>query len=77
MKWDDVFCNTFKAISQRHAATIKQQVDFLLPSMAMVNACRVNDFEGFDPFIAAGKLTITLHNVTTWERPNPVNPSSG
>ena len=65
MKWDDVFCNTFKAISQRHAATIKQQVDFLLPSMAMVNACRVNDFEGFDPFIAAGKLTTEqMHHAT-------------
>jgi hypothetical protein len=65
MKWDDVFCNTFKAISQRHAATIKQQVDFLLPSMAMVNACRVNDFEGFGPFIAAGKLTTEqMHHAT-------------
>ena len=65
MKWDDVFCNTFKAISQRHAATIKRQVDFLLPSMAMVNACRVNDFEGFDPFIAAGKLTTEqMHHAT-------------
>ena len=77
MKWDDVFRNTFKAISQRHAATIKQQVDFLLPSMAMVNACRVlpsmamvnacrvNDFEGFDPFIAAGKLTTEqMHHAT-------------
>lgn len=65
MKWDDVFCNTFKAISQRHAATIKQQVDFLLPSMAMVNACRVNDFEGFDPFIAASKLTTEqMHHAT-------------
>ena len=65
MKWDDVFCNTFKAISQRHAATIKRQVDFLLPSMTMVNACRVNDFEGFDPFIAAGKLTTEqMHHAT-------------
>ena len=65
MKWDDVFCNTFKAISQRHAATIKRQVDFLLPSMAMVNVCRVNDFEGFDPFIAAGKLTTEqMHHAT-------------
>lgn len=65
MKWDDVFCNTFKAISQRHAATIKQQVEFLLPSMAMVNACSVNDFEGFDPFIAAGKLTTEqMHHAT-------------
>ena len=65
MKWDDVFRNTFKAISQRHAATIKRQVEFLLPSMAMINACRVNDFEGFDPFIAAGKLTTEqMHHAT-------------
>ena len=31
--------------------------DFVLPSMKMVEACRANDFDFFQPFIAAGKLT--------------------
>lgn len=60
MKWDEIFCHSFKAISQQNEAAIKEEVNFMLPSMPMVNACRTDDFNDFDdfaPFIAAGKLT--------------------
>ena len=57
MKWNDVFCNTFKAL-RPSAADISHQVDFTLPSMPMVEACRADDFDFFEPFIAAGKLTV-------------------
>ena len=57
MKWNDIFCNTFKAL-RPHPSDIRHQVDFALPSMPMVEACRANDFDFFEPFIAAGKLTV-------------------
>lgn len=58
MRWDDVFSYTFQALRKRNEATVKHIVDFMLPSMPMVNACRANDYECFAPFIATGKLTI-------------------
>ena len=58
MSWDEVFCNTFQAMYKRNKPTAKHLVDFMLPSMPMVNACRANDYECFTPFIDAGKLTI-------------------
>ena len=36
----------------------RHQVDFILPSMAMVEACRANDFDFFQPAINAGLLTV-------------------
>ena len=33
-------------------------MDFVLPSMKMVEACRADDFDFFQPFIDAGKLTV-------------------
>lgn len=57
MKWDEIFCHSFKAIGQQYEASIKEQVSFMLPSMPMINACRADDFDCFAPFIAAGKLT--------------------
>lgn len=36
----------------------RHQVDFILPSMAMVEACRANDFDFFQPAIDAGLLTV-------------------
>ena len=35
----------------------RYSVDFILPSMKMVEACRADAFDFFQPFIAAGKLT--------------------
>ena len=57
MKWNDIFRNTFKAL-RPHPSDIRHQVDFILPSMPMVVACRADNFEFFHPFIAAGKLTV-------------------
>lgn len=57
MKWDEVFCNTFKAL-RSDPSDIRHQLDFILPSLPMVQACRADDFDFFQPFIAAGKLTV-------------------
>ena len=57
MKWDEVFCNTFKVLRKQIEPNVKQQVDFLLPSKPMIDACRADDFDFFQPFIDAGKLT--------------------
>ena len=37
---------------------IPHQVDFILPSMPMINACRADDFSFFQPAIDAGLLTV-------------------
>ena len=57
MKWDEVFCHTFKLLRKQLEPTVKKQVDFMLPSMPMVDACRADDFDFFHPLIEAGKLT--------------------
>ena len=63
MKWDEVFCNTFKVLRKHIEPNVKQQVDFLLPSKPMIDACRADDFDFFHPFIDAGKLTTEqMHN---------------
>jgi hypothetical protein len=33
-------------------------MDFVVPSMKMISACRADDFDFFQPFIAGGKLTV-------------------
>ena len=57
MKLNDVFCNTFKAMRQEIGRDPRYSIDFVLPSMKMVNACRTDRFDFFLPFIDAGKLT--------------------
>lgn len=56
MKWNEVFCHTFKALSQQIGLD-EHPSDFILPSMPMVDACRADDFDFFQPFINAGQLT--------------------
>jgi len=36
----------------------RYSMDFVIPSMKMISACRADDFDFFQPFIAAGKLTV-------------------
>ena len=36
----------------------RYSMDFVMPSMKMISACRADDFDFFLPFIAAGKLTV-------------------
>ena len=50
---------TFKALrSTINHDEVRKSVDFSLPSMPMVNACRADDFDFFQPFIDSGRLTI-------------------
>ena len=58
MTWDDVFCNTFKALRKKTAPEVKKKLDFMLPSMPMVNACRADDFDFFQPLLDSGDLTV-------------------
>jgi len=59
MKIEDLFSHTFKALrKQIDSEAIKRQVDFLLPSMPMVGACRADDFDFFQPWIDLGRLTV-------------------
>ena len=63
MKWNEVFCHTFKVLKKEIEPAVKKQVDFILPSQPMIDACRADDFDFFQPFIDAGKLTIEqMHN---------------
>lgn len=57
MKWNEVFCNTFEALKQQSGLD-EHPSDFTLPSMPMIDACRADDFDFFQPFIDAGKLTV-------------------
>lgn len=58
MKWNDIFCNTFKSLRTQIKPDVRQQVNFILPSWPMVDACRADSLDAFQPFIAAGKLSV-------------------
>lgn len=58
MKWNDIFCNTFKELRAQIKPDVRQQVNFILPSWPMVDACRADSLDAFLPFIAAGKLSV-------------------
>ena len=57
MKWNEVFCNTFKAMSERLAPEIERRVNFMLPSLPMVEACRASEFDFLQVLIGHGVLT--------------------
>lgn len=57
MTWNEVFCNTFKELRKRISPETRKQVDLMLPSWPMVDACRADSLDAFLPFIAAGKLS--------------------
>ena len=58
MKWNDIFCNTFKELRAQIKPDVRQQVNFILPSWPMVDACRADSLDAFLPFIAAGILSV-------------------
>ena len=58
MTWNEVFCNTFKELWKRISPETRKQVDLMLPSWPMVDACRADSLDAFLPFIAAGKLSV-------------------
>ena len=57
MTWNELFSHSFKALRPQ-TADIRHQVDFILPSMPMVEACRADDFDFFRPLIDSGDLTV-------------------
>ena len=59
MKIEELFSHTFKALREQiDSEAIKKQVDFLLPSMPMVETCRAEEFDFFQPWIDLGRLTV-------------------
>lgn len=58
MTWNEVFCNTFKELRKRISPETRKQVDLMLPSWPMVDACRADSLDAFQPFIDAGKLSV-------------------
>ena len=58
MTWNEVFRNTFKELRKRISPEVRKQVDLMLPSWPMVDACRADSLNAFQPFIAAGKLSV-------------------
>ena len=59
MTFDKLFRHTFKVLRQDiNPNTAKKFADFSLPSMPMIEACRADDFDFFQPFIATGSLTV-------------------
>ena len=58
MKWNEVFCHTFKELRKHIEPEVSRPSDFMLPSFPMIEACRANDFDFFLPFLDSGRLTI-------------------
>lgn len=57
MKFEDLFQHSFKALRPQ-TSDIRHQVDFMLPSMPMVEACRADAFDFFLPWIDNGRLSV-------------------
>jgi hypothetical protein len=57
MTFSSLFRHTFKALRPPRSV-IRHQVDLMIPSMPMIEACRADDFDFFRPFIQAGRLTV-------------------
>ena len=47
MTWNEVFCNTFKELRERISPETRKQVDLMLPSWPMVDACRADSPHDF------------------------------
>ena len=58
MKWNEVFCHTFKELRKHIEPEVSRPSDFMLPSFPMIEACRANDFDFFLPCLDSGRLTI-------------------
>ena len=51
------FETPYMVLAEKAKARAKRKFDFTMPSMPMVEACRADDFEFFQPFIDSGMLT--------------------
>jgi hypothetical protein len=59
MRLKDVITFSFKDELVRIEPEVRKTVDFMLPSMPMVEACQADDFDFFLPWIDVGKLTVS------------------
>ena len=57
MRFEDVFKHTFRALLPQIEAAAKRRTDFTLPSLPMVDACRAEEFDFFQPWMDCGRLT--------------------
>lgn len=57
MRFEDVFKHTFRALLPQIEAAAKRRTDFTLPSLPMVDACRAEAFDFFQPWMDCGRLT--------------------
>lgn len=62
MKFEEIFKNTFKSLGHQIGVEARDELDFILPSMKMIETCRADEFDFFQPFIDSGKLTIEQMN---------------
>ena len=59
MKYEEIFYATFKTIRKAlDPDEFRRSVDFSIPSMPIVEACRADDFDFFAPIIATGRLSV-------------------
>ena len=58
MKFEEVFQYTFKALRKQIELKVKKQVAFIMPSMPMVEACRADAFDFFQPWMEIGRLSV-------------------
>lgn len=59
----EVFLKVFKPDRDERRRRIKEEVDFIFPSMPMVKACQACEFDFFKPYIDKGIITVKqMHN---------------
>ena len=58
MKFEEVFQYTFKALRKKIEPQVRKEIDFMLPSMPMVEECRADEFDFFQPWIEIGRLSV-------------------
>lgn len=58
MTLNEVLCNTFKELRKKIEPEVKKHVNFIMPSIPMVEACRADEFDFFQPWIEIGKLSV-------------------
>ena len=57
MKWNEVFSHTFKELRKAIEPKVRQEVNFIMPSMPMVEACRADAFDFFEPWMEIGRIS--------------------
>ena len=57
MKWNEVFSHTFKELRKTIEPKVRQEVNFIMPSMPMVEACRADAFDFFEPWMEIGRIS--------------------